>query len=98
MELLKSILPNRIMSVPVLAGPFRGARVQMNPRHSLRKMLGVYEHELNDWIAAALPRVSTVLDVGAAEGYFSLGCAAAFRRMRKAAEIIAFEPEAAQLS
>jgi hypothetical protein len=40
-----------------------------------------------------LPRVTRVLDVGAHYGYYTFGCAAAFRRLGKAGEIIAFEPE-----
>jgi Methyltransferase FkbM domain len=79
---------------PHLGGPFRGARIVMNPQHSLRKMFGLYEHELNPWLRQALPRVTRLLDVGANDGYFTFGCAAAFRRLGKAAEIIAFEPQA----
>jgi hypothetical protein len=67
--------------------------VRLNPRHSLRKILGIYEHELNGWLKTVLPRVNTVVDVGANEGYFTFGCAAAFRRLNKCGEIIAFEPE-----
>lgn len=64
----------------------------MNPRGSFRKVLGVYEHELNDWLEAALTRVTRVLDVGANDGYFTFGCAAAFRRLGKKGEIVGFEP------
>ena len=35
-------------------GPFRGARIVMKPRDSLRKILGLYEHELNPWLEQAL--------------------------------------------
>ena len=66
----------------------------MNPRNSLRKMVGLYEHEINGWLEAALGRVTRVVDVGANDGYFTFGCAAAFRRFGKSGEIIAFEPEA----
>src|ERR1044072_1729297 len=90
---LKSVLPNREMPLPILTGPFRGATVQLHPRHALRKVLGLYEHELNGWLAAVLPKVGAVIDIGANEGYFTLGCAAAFRRLKKQAEILAYEPE-----
>lgn len=90
--LLKNLIPNRALPLPVLRGPFRGATIEVNPRHSLRKLFGLYEHELNGWLKHALPRVTTVLDVGANDGYFTLGCAAAFRRLGKSGEIIAFEP------
>jgi hypothetical protein len=91
---LKTVLPNRPVPMRVWRGPFRGARVVMNPRASLRKSLGLYEHELNGWIEAALRRVTRVLDVGANDGYFTFGCAAAFRRLGIAGEIIGFEAQA----
>jgi hypothetical protein len=94
LKTLKRALPNREMPLRVWRGPFRGAHVMMNPRVSLRKLFGLYEHELNGWLEQALGRVSRVLDVGANDGYFTFGCAAAFRRRRTAAEIIAFEPQA----
>jgi hypothetical protein len=77
----------------ILRGPLRGAVIVLNPRNSLRKIFGVYEHELNPWMKTVLPRVTGVLDVGAYDGYFTFGCAAAFRRLRKEGEIIAFEPQ-----
>ena len=75
-------------------GPFRGATVVMNPRASLRKAFGLYEHELNAWLERALGRVSRVIDVGANDGYFTFGCAAALLRRGAGADIIAFEPQA----
>lgn len=90
---LKSILPDRPMPVRIWRGPLRGGRAVMNPRNSLRKILGLYEHELNAWLEAALHSTDRVIDVGANDGYFTFGCAAAFQRMQKQSEIIAFEPE-----
>lgn len=93
-RIVKNILPNRTYPLPVLRGPFRGAVLQLNPRHSIRQILGLYEHELNGWLEAVLRKVNLVVDVGANDGYFAIGCAAAFRRLNKSGEIIAFEPEA----
>jgi hypothetical protein len=64
----------------------------MNLRSSLRKIFGIYEHELNAWLNAVFPRVETVIDVGANDGYFTFGAAAAFRRLKIAGQIVAFEP------
>jgi hypothetical protein len=75
-------------------GPLRGGRAVMNPRNSLRKVLGLYEHELNDWLESALRLTNRVIDVGANDGYFTFGCAAAFRRRHRQSEIVAFEPDA----
>jgi len=92
-EFCKRVLPNRPMLTRIWRGPFRGARIVMNPRDSLRKIFGLYEHELNNWLEQALRRVSRVVDVGANDGYFTFGSAAAFRRLGKTGEIIACEPQ-----
>src|SRR5262249_36121053 len=91
--LRRYLLPDRIQATRILRGPFRGAVVMMNPRNSLRKIFGLYEHELNSWLTHVLPRVTRVLDVGANDGYFTFGCVAAFRRLGKVGEVIAFEPQ-----
>lgn len=75
-------------------GPLRGGRAVMNPRNSMRKVLGLYEHELNQWLECVLRLTDRVVDVGANDGYFTFGCAAAFHRLQKKSEIIAFEPDA----
>lgn len=92
-DALKSFLPDHPVATRIWRGPFRGARIVMNPRNSMRKIFGLYEHELNTWLEQALLRVNRVLDVGANDGYFTFGCAAAFRRMGKTGEIIGFEPQ-----
>ena len=91
---LKSVLPNRPVAMRIWRGPLRGGRAVMNPRNSLRKVFGLYEHELNAWLESALRLTNRVIDVGANDGYFTFGCAAAFRRLQKRSEIIAFEPDA----
>jgi hypothetical protein len=94
LSVLKRLFADRPALTRVWFGPFRGARIVMNPRNSLRKIFGLYEHELNSWLNRVLPRVTRVLDVGANDGYFTFGCAAAFRRLGKpTGEIIAFEPQ-----
>jgi hypothetical protein len=91
-DALKNLLPDRPVATRIWCGPFRGARIVMNPRHSLRKVFGLYERELNRWLNEALSRVETVIDVGANDGYFAFGCAAAFHRLKKRGRILAFEP------
>src|SRR5262245_61465297 len=95
--LLQRGLPDRARPLRILRGPFRGAVVVMNPRNSLRKVFGLYEHELNAWLEATMMRHARVIDVGANDGYFTFGCAAAYRRFGKVGEIIAFEPEQQQM-
>jgi Methyltransferase FkbM domain len=65
----------------------------MKPHENLRKILGLYEHELNSWLEAVLRRVDQVIDVGANDGYFTFGCAAAFHRLGKQGRVLAFEPQ-----
>jgi hypothetical protein len=67
--------------------------VVLRPRVSLRKILGIYEHELNPWITRALSRVHRVLDLGANDGYFTFGCATVLARRGVPVEIVAFEPD-----
>jgi hypothetical protein len=55
-------------------------------------MFGLYEHELNGWLDAVLPQIDQILDVGANDGYFTFGCAAALQRLGKPVRILAFEP------
>ncbi len=93
-RLKKHIIPGGIRPTPILLGPFRGARIWLNPQDNLRKIFGFYEHELNGWLERVLPQVDTVLDVGANDGYFTFGCAAAFQRLHQPADILSFEPQA----
>lgn len=89
---LRSLLPDRSLPLPIVNGPFRGATIRLNPRCSLRKVFGLYEHELNSWLNQVLPQVNMVLDVGANDGYFTFGCATALKRLKKTAQVVAFEP------
>jgi hypothetical protein len=93
---LKSLLPNHTLPLPILNGPFRGATIHLNPRYSLRKVFGIYEHELNKWLESVLSHVDTVIDVGANDGYFTYGCAQAIKRHYNKGHIIGFEPALAQ--
>jgi Methyltransferase FkbM domain len=92
--LKRLVFSNRAAPTRILRGPFRGAVIVINRRDSLRKIFGLYEHELNSWLDNALSRVHRVLDVGANDGYFTFGCAAALRRKGRFGEILAFEPQA----
>lgn len=92
-RIAKVFLPDRPVPCRILRGPFRGARMRLNPRSSLRKIFGLYEHELNGWVTAVLPKVNTLYDVGANDGYFTVGCMAWFTRSQSAARVYGFEPE-----
>ncbi|MEQ9486499.1 FkbM family methyltransferase [Coleofasciculus sp. F4-SAH-05] len=76
----------------ILAGPFRGTHLILNPACSKRKILGIYEHILNPWLNQIIPDIEVLFDVGANDGYFTYGCAKALKRYHKLGHIIAFEP------
>jgi hypothetical protein len=74
----------------VVGGPFKGMRYHGQATCGVPdpKLMGVYELELKpfieDWSAISFRQI---IDVGAAEGYYAVGCA----RLWPQAEIIAFE-------
>jgi hypothetical protein len=84
-------------SLGILAGPFRGGAFYGNPHNSMRKILGLYEHELTGWIERALRSSRMVIDAGANDGYFTLGSAAALRRLKKPVRVIGVDPDATSL-
>jgi len=80
----------------ILLGPFRGARMFLNPSNSRRKLLGLYEYVLNDWIRTTTPRKDFAFDVGANTGYDLYGFAHLISHGNtRVANLLAFEPEAA---
>jgi hypothetical protein len=85
-------LSKKPVPLTVLAGPFRGSRIILNPACSKRKLLGIYEHVLNPWLNQVMPQVQVVWDVGANDGYFTYGCAQAIKRHHVNGQIVAFEP------
>jgi hypothetical protein len=83
---------NKTVPLQILAGPFSGATVYLNPRHSKRHIFGLYEECLNPWLKAVLSDVDVVYDVGANGGYFTYGCAQAIKSQQRTGKILAFEP------
>lgn len=93
-RLLKQLFLSRTpRQVRILRGPFRGATLSLAPADSVRKILGLYERELNEWLELALRDIDNVVDVGANDGYFTFGCAAALKSRGRGAVIVAIEPE-----
>jgi len=81
----------------ILRGPFRGARMFLNPSESKRKIFGIYEYVLNDWITKVAPGVDFIFDVGSNTGYDLYGFAfLASGRNTKPVRVVGFEPEAAR--
>jgi hypothetical protein len=63
----------------VVAGPFRGMKIQLSPlssRHLLGYILGSQELELREVIGRIIERgYGTIINVGAADGYYAVGLA-----------------------
>lgn len=95
---LLAYLGNEPVPVRIVGGPFRGARLILNPAHSKRKIVGAYEHVLNPWLTGVVPRVQVVWDVGAHDGYFTYGCAHVMGRHGQHGHVIALEPDRAHAS
>ena len=83
------------MKTRILGGPFKGAHMLLDLSSSKRKLLGIYEHILNDWIRSNCSGKAFAIDVGANDGYHTYGFAHLLSRAnRTSANILAFEPDA----
>jgi predicted O-methyltransferase YrrM len=74
----------------VLSGPFRGMKYLEPSFSRVPKLLGIYERELAGVVRDSIVRTpSTVINIGAAEGYYAVGLALALPE----AKVIAFEAD-----
>src|SRR6202040_3341645 len=75
----------------VVAGPFRGMKIQLSPlssRHLLGYILGSQELELREVIGRIIERgYGTIINVGGADGYYAVGLA----RRSPSSRVEAFE-------
>lgn len=79
----------------ILRGPFKGARVFLNPANSKRMLFGLYESQLNGWLSEHAPNKDFAFDVGAQAGYDTYGLAHLLSGgNKKEVHIVSFEPEA----
>jgi Methyltransferase FkbM domain len=82
------------VSMNILGGPFRGARMLLNPSDSKRKVFGIYEHVLNEWITKTIIGKQFVLDIGANTGYDTYGFAYLLSKNNSDNPVVlAFEPD-----
>jgi hypothetical protein len=78
----------------VSGGPFAGLRYPgLGPQSLAPKLLGAYERELHGAVEDAIrARPGTIVNVGAAEGYYAVGLA----RRCPGAKVVAYEADAEQ--
>ncbi len=69
-------------------GPWRGIRLVLDLNGQTQYFLGLYEHEVQRWLCRFCKKSRTFIDIGAAEGYYTLFV------LKKTAvpKVIAFEP------
>ena len=89
-----AVLRNVLAEKNVISGPFEG--MKYGPTKAFcsayyPKLLGVYESELNNIVTNAVAKnYSTIVDVGAADGYYAVG----FAMKNPQAKVIAYEMDA----
>ena len=92
---LKSLRKSTPQDLRILFGPFRGARVYLNPSNSKRKIFGLYEYCLNPWLTSKAKGKEFIFDVGSNTGYDLFGLVhVASGKAKRAIEAFGFEPDA----
>ena len=95
MSLFDYLTSRQPVAISIFSGAFSGATLVLDPAHSKRKILGLYEHILNPWLQDILPTVEVLWDVGANDGYFTYGCAHTMQKYQDCGYVVAFEPSLA---
>lgn len=75
----------------IRTGVFKGLRMQLDLRDATQVFLGLYERELHGWIRSLGEGANCAIDVGAADGAYSLY----FLKHEGVRRVYAFEPDAA---
>lgn len=73
----------------ILAGPFRGIVMGLSLRTQTQVYLGLFEKETHPWINRLSKDISTAIDIGVAEGEYTIY----FLTKTKATKVFAFEPD-----
>src|SRR3989442_1787852 len=82
------IIPCGSQERTILTGPFKGIRMHLDLRTQTQFYLGLFERELYPWVTRFATGVRNVVDIGAAQGEYTL-----FALLKTNAErVIAFEP------
>jgi hypothetical protein len=73
----------------ILAGPFKGIRMNLSLRHQTQVCLGFFEKETHPWLRKLSKSIGTGIDIGAAHGEHTLF----FLLKTGATKVYAFEPD-----
>jgi hypothetical protein len=82
------VVPPGRASRRILSGPFRGLRMEMDLRYMTQLYLGLFERETYPWLWRFAKGIRTAVDIGAAQGEFTLF----FLARTQASKVLSFEP------
>jgi hypothetical protein len=83
-----SIVPRGYHERTILTGPLKGIRMHLDLRTQTQFYLGLFERELHPWMVLFSKNVRSVVDIGAADGEYTL-----FALLKTNAErVMTFEP------
>jgi len=89
---------NTPQALSIMRGPFKGARMFLNPANSKRKLFGLYEACLNPWLTRVPPTKDFAFDVGSNAGYDFYGFAHLLSQgNQKETIVVGFEPAASKI-
>lgn len=87
---LKSLLlPSGVRPFTVISGAYRGLRMEMDLQGSFQLWAGFYERETYRWVRQFAADCCSGVDVGAAQGEFTLF----LLKSSRASRIVAFDPD-----
>jgi Methyltransferase FkbM domain len=77
----------------IVAGAFRGIRMNVNLAHQTQLVLGLFERETYPWLRRLSQGIGSAIDIGAAHGEYTLF----FLKNTAASKIYTFEPDPAMV-
>jgi hypothetical protein len=83
------VFPDGLRPRTIRGGRLKGLRFGVDLRNTTQLWRGTYERCLQDWLASNVREGATCLDIGAAEGYFTLWMA---KLAGATGTVLAFEP------
>jgi hypothetical protein len=78
----------------IVAGPFRGIRMNLNLTYQTQLYLGLFERETHPWLKRLSKGITTGIDIGAADGEYILF----LLEHTRASKIYSFEPDPIMMS
>lgn len=87
--LKNAVVPHGSRPYKILGGINRGATMSLDLRHDSQRLVGLYEQEICGFIQRFASGSHTAVDIGAANGYYTLY----FLLKSPARKVLAFEPD-----